>query len=37
MSNETPAKFCMGCGHPVVLFNLKRVLTENNELVLFSE
>lgn len=32
MSNEIPAKFCMGCGHPVVLFNLKRVLTENNEL-----
>lgn len=32
MSNEIPAKFCPGCGHPVVLFNLKRVLSENNEL-----
>jgi len=32
MSNETPAKFCPGCGHPAVLLNLKRVLTENSEL-----
>jgi 2-oxoglutarate ferredoxin oxidoreductase subunit beta len=28
MSQEAPAKFCPGCGHPIVLMMMKRILDE---------